>query len=280
MASFEEIARKKVAGVPVLYLAGAAVIILVVVAIKMKPSPDAAGTEETAGKNGGGMAPQDDPYANFNPDGSGTVTVVQSPKETEPTAPYTNDQWVKDGIVWLIANPTKVGPISWPINGTTVQGALTKYIQGQDLAYEEGQMVNAWIAQKGPPPDGAGSAVKIGPKPLEKQFATPPGDHRVTTPGYDDSYGKVAMLYYGTNDQTHYDLIQGANPQLGLTPNAFAPGTVVHVPKNEAPAYYTLPNDMSRSQICGKNGISEYTFQALNNTSNTQFKKGAKVRVR
>jgi hypothetical protein len=274
MANFQELARKKIAGVPVIYLAGGFVVILAVVAYKMKSTnTGATDTTQTEDTNKG-AAPTPNPYDSIDPDGTGTVTVVQGPPSadtnTDPVV-KTNSTWVSEGAQYLVASKS--------VPGTAALAALNKYINGQDRSYDEDQWVNAVIKEKGPPPDGTAEGGKVGYKPAVKQFPVAPGVH-VVKGGADNTYGDLATLYYGHNDQASYDLIQAANPSVGLV-GPFAPGTKVNIPGYHVPAYYNVPtNSMTSTQIAAKNGTTVYAIEALNNTSKTTWSKGSKVRVK
>jgi len=267
MANFSEIAHKKVLGVPAIYIAGAAVIILAVVAYKMKPTTkDTTTPTDTTDA----VAPTANPYDSLNPDGDGTVVVQQlGPTAATTTTVKTNDDWVREGVVWLGTNKD--------VAGTQANAALTKYVEGQDRSYDEDQWINAWIKQDGPPPDGVASGGLVGAKAPTK-IPTLPGYHTVT--GSDDNtYSKLALLYYGHNDQATLDLVQGANINKLGNDGPFAVGTKVYIPAYAPPKYYVVPYTMSNATVAQKNGITELQINALNNVTRSSWSKGAKVRV-
>jgi hypothetical protein len=280
MDKFHEFMQRKVLGIPVLYLAGGFVVILGIVAWKLKPTTagavDTSTTDTSGSDTSGGLAPTANPYDTLNPDGDGTVTVVQqSGTATDTTTVKTNSDWVVDGTAWLIANINGV-------TGTQAQAALQKYIDGESRTYDEENWVNAWIKEGGLPPDGvtAGSGT-IGGAPAQKQFSNFPGTHTVKGSN-DNDYKKIANLYYGHSDQATFDLVQAANPQLGET-GPFAVGSRINVPAYHTPVYYTVTaTSMTASQVASKNGISVYQVAALNNVNpNTAvWHKGNKVRVK
>lgn len=272
MANFNEIARKKVAGVPVIYLAGAAVIILAIVAWKLKPSTSGAGDSgDGTDTTGDAKAPTANPYDSLNPDGDGTVTVQQlGPAANTDAVVKTNDDWVKEGAVWLEQNKD--------VSGTDALAALNAYINGQDRTFDQNNWVNAWIKQDGPPPDGVAEGGSVGNKPAVRQIPTLPGYHTVQG-NTDDSYGELSVLYYGQSNQANIDLLQAAN--TSLPPNGpFAVGTRVFIPAYHNPQYYTTPRAMTSAQIGSANGISVQQIAVLNNTSRSSWPKGAKVRVK
>ncbi len=278
MANFSEIAHKKVAGVPVLYLAGGFVVILAIVAWKLKPTTSGAvdaSTTDTSGSDAtGGLAPTANPYDSLDSDG--TVTVVQQPStSTDTTVVKTNSDWIGEGTTWLIANVPGV-------TGTQAQAALQKYIDGDSRTFDEESWVNAWIKQDGLPPDGVSSGSgTVGDAPAQKQFSNFPGVHTVKGTN-DNNYNKIAQLYYGHSEQATFDLVQAANPQLGIT-GPFSVGSKINVPAYHTPVYYTVTaTSMTASQVASKNGISVYQIEALNNVDakTAVWHKGNKVRVK
>lgn len=164
--------EKKVAGVPVLYLAAAAVAVLAVVAWRMKPSPDAppeespqdGGTDAQLDENG--HADGTNPYAGYS--GSGTVIVAPAPPtatDPEDNRPGSNDEWVRQGAEWLVAEKK--------VNGQAAYVALTKYINSQSRSFQESGWVDLVIAAKGLPPEpftGTGPTTANPPPPS----STPP----------------------------------------------------------------------------------------------------------
>ena len=150
MANFAEISHKKVLGVPVLYLAGGAVIILGIVAWKMKP---AASTDTTTAPD-----PNATDTATPNPydglDTHGTVTVAQGDltASTAATGTYSsNDAWVRAGASWLATEKN--------VSASTALAVLNKYVSGDygTLTSAEQTMVDQWSTQAGPPPDNVTS---------------------------------------------------------------------------------------------------------------------------
>lgn len=149
MGKFEELAHKKIAGVPVLYLAAGAVTILAVVAWKMKPSTDTTDTTSdgtnTAATAGTATA---NPYDGL--DSNGTVTVQQSDLTASTSAAGTyssNDAWVRAGASWLASEKN--------VSASTALAVLNKYVSGDysSLTTAEQTMVDQWSTQAGPPPD-------------------------------------------------------------------------------------------------------------------------------
>lgn len=271
MASFQEVANKKVFGVKVLYLAAGFVVILGIVAWKLKPS--AAGTDgtDTATDESGGDAPTPNPYDSL--DSNGTVTVQQlgpQPTSGDSNDVETNDDWVREGSAWLVQQGLA--------NGTDGYTALSKYVNGQDRTYQEQQMVDAWFKEHGAPPQNPAEGGSVAEKPVTK-VPSLPGYHTVqgTT---DNTYGKLANLYYGHSEQATYDLVQAANvDKLGMQDGPFTIGTKVLIPAYRTPGYYKTPSAMTSAQIASKNGITVQQIIALNNTTRSQWAKDATLRV-
>lgn len=271
MASFNEIANKRVAGVPVLYLAGAFVAVLAIVAWKMKPSTppeEPRGDEGTTSENAPGNEVD---YSGL--ESQGTVTVVQPtvPQTTPDPVVKTNQDWVREGAEWATANNKA--------SGSAAYAALNKYVNGQDRSFDEQVIVDAVLKEKGQPPDSIAEGGNVGSKPTSK-IPTLPGYHTVSGSA-DNGYDKLAILYYGKTDQNNYDLIQAANVATLGSSGPFPVGTKVYVPRYSNPKYYILPKDMNIAEIAAKNGIGQQAFRAYNQDAKTPWvmKKGRKVRV-
>lgn len=277
--TFNEFAAKKVLGVPVLYVAGAAVIILAIVAYRMKASsapadtpaegaPDAGTTDTTSG----------DPYDGFET--KGTVIVSPNPvpnpdQELANQSIQTNQEWLVKATQYLITKNN--------VTGTTAQSALTKYLDGQDRSYDENALVDAVIKEFGLPPDGTSSSGTVGPKPVAKQF-TGAGTHTVQGSS-DNTASSLAALYYGSNAQDRIDLIEAANLSKGAGP--WGVGTKISVPEYHVPKYYTTPTSgyLSAKNLAAKQGVSLDKLSALNNpkggaySPEYRFGPGTRVRV-
>lgn len=276
--TFQELARKKVIGIPVIYLAGAFVAILAVVAWKMKPTPAPADT--TPVDSGGSAAdnainPTD--YSGLAT--QGTVTVVQSPPTDTPNASITtNQEWVTKGVSWLVSSAAGTNRT----DGTTALDALNKYINGEDYSYDQRLLINAVISEYGPPPDGAGGGTG-GNAPPKTQGA-PPITHTVTG-NSDSSLQELATLYYGANSLGEkMDLIQASKNNANIGDGPYAVGTKVYIPVFSPPRYYTTATaNMTRAQVAAKNGITEAQLVIFNNgpqfNSRQTFPKGYKLRV-
>lgn len=277
--NFKELAQKKLFGIPVLYLAAGGVIILAVIAWRMKATP----TEETAG-----VAPEDsidgiegvavsptNPYAGYNT--SGTVVVAPTTPEAEEPVQLDNDAWVKQGAEWA-TNAKKA-------SGTVAYTTLTKYVSGEDMSYEEGELVNAVIAEKGQPPEPIGKVGAISDQPARKQFSGSNGTHVVKGTN-DNTAAKLATLYYGNSDSLR---IAQYNTSLGTATTTYPVGTKVTIPSYVTPYYYTVNGKARRGQtkndqwfqtIGAIHGASAAMISAINPNLSEPIKVGTKVRIR
>jgi LysM repeat protein len=271
--NFSELIRKRVAGVPVTYLAAAAVLVLAIVAWRMKPSTPPPADEPIAGDPDTELPTEGDPYGGLAT--QGTVTVVQQPAQTAPVIEKTNETWVKEGAEWIVAHPTA----DLTASGTAAVSALNRFLQGEDLSYEEGRIVNAVIREKGQPPDGTGSVGKISDAPGQKQFTNFPGKHTVKGVN-DNTPAKLSTLYYGTADALHVNKLVAANTALGPATGSYSVGTKVTIPVYFNPRYFTVTKATTYpSQVAAKNGITYQQLIALNPGLAAPYKVGTKVRV-
>lgn len=277
MANFSEIARKKVLGVPALYLAGAFVVILAVVAYRMKstatdktPPVDNGGTDESAP----GVGELSDPYAGLGTQGTVTVQQVATNPADTGNDVKTNEDWVRAGAEWLTS--------AKGVAGSRGYSALHKYINGQDRTFEEQGWVDDVIKEKGQPPSDIAEGGRVDNKPAQRQFEKFPGKHTVTGSS-DTTLSAISTLYYGSADGNHVDLLEFANPTLAMA-GTLPGGTVVNVPAYHDPKYWVVTARMTWAQAAARNGISETQLRNLNNGSaawrNAPYlNKGQRVRV-
>lgn len=217
MSSFQEIAHKKIAGVPVLYLAGAAVIVLGIVAWRMKPSSPKAeespldgGTPDAELDENGHATLGGNPYAGMS--SNGTVTVVQQPApvaETEPDTIDTNDEWIRKGSEWLVAKQN--------VPGSAAFTALSKYVQGRSRSITENQWVELVIKEQGYPPDAFNETPAASSAP-----ATPPKTTPVGWRGYGwvKADGKTSGAQYAAKYKIPATQFYSWNPNQPRIPKA------------------------------------------------------------
>lgn len=203
---------KKVGGVPVVYIAAGAVAILAVVAWRMKPAPDA--TEADA--EGSDTTGDDDPYGGLAT--TGTVIAAPSSTVTAPPAIETNEQWAREGAQYLLSKK-----LTSPGNALTV---TTKYINGAVLTYEESGLKDRVIEGIGYPPEPLAGTSPVLAHIARRQFTSFPGQHTVTGPA-DNSFSKLAALYYGTTSPRAIVALTSNNPTLGT--GTLSVGTTVSI---------------------------------------------------
>ena len=293
----KSITQKRIGKVPVVYIAAAVVLVLAVVAYRMKgaPSADAVdpGTSDTTGDLTSSDGASDagiaagDVYPQMP---TGTV-VAQSPtgpvNESGNASIETNQEWLSTAALWL-AKEKGVSP-------GTAQAALTKYLDGDQLTYDEGQWRDAAVRQFGFPPDLTPTPVTGGkpvpPTPPKKDApATRQGPlprTHIVRGSNDNSLTELAKLYYsdhGGATQEIGDMIQAANPQLpnrGSGP--FKPGTGVHLPVYHPAKYFIATKTVNTlADIAKRNGLSQEQLRRLNDGAvNVAFpaRPGTRVRV-
>jgi hypothetical protein len=280
--NFKELADKKVLGVPVLYLAAGFVTILAVVAWRMKSTPntDTSGLDAADGTSGStetdgaavlaGME-ADGNYSGYVTNGTVVVQPVATSTETASTTIADNDAWVKAGAEWLVAQKKATG--------TEAVSALSKYVGGDNLSFDEGTLVNLAIAEKGQPPDSLGKIGTISTAPAQKQFSNFPGSHTVKGTN-DNAATKLSALYYGNSDSLHTNKIASANLSLGPPSATYNVGAKVAIPTYTTPRYFVIKKGYTYpSQVAAKNGLSYNQFLALNPGLIAPYKIGTKVRV-
>lgn len=210
--NLSELFKKKIGPVPVVYIAAGLVAILGVVAWRMKPASEGP-TEE--GENADETA-ADNPYEGFET--TGTVIAAPNSTVTEPPTIDTNEEWVRAAAAYLLEKK-----LASPGDALTI---MTKYVNGATLSYEEGGLRDEAIKGVGYPPEPLqGTSAVLAPV-AKKQFSGFPGQHTVTSPA-DNTFAKIAALYYGISDARAIAALQAANPTLGNT--TFTVGTVVKV---------------------------------------------------
>lgn len=271
MASFQEIARKKVAGVPVIYLAGAFVVILAVVAYKLPSTSggDLGPVDETQGEG----PDQTDGAADYSGlSTQGTVTVVQGSQETAEVVKPTNEDWERSAVDYLVESNLA--------SPSAAQSAIHKYLEGNDLSYEEGVLKDAAIRKLKLPPEPLYTVGSVGNEPARKQAGTLPGSHVVKNSN-DNTASKLAALYYGNGDAVHAATITAANTKYGPGGTTFPVGSKITIPMWYTPYTYTSTKTINTATKVGaKNGLSAAQIQALNPGMVFPVKAGTKVRVK
>lgn len=269
------IMRRRVAGIPVVYLAAGGVIILAIVAWRMRTANDAPADNTDVP-----MDEAQNDTANDEIDSAGydaftaktSITAAPPEKEDPIEVVETNDTWLRKVVEWRVSQGASAGMI---------QEAIQAYLSGAQLSISQGEERDKAIKQFGLPPDPPDTTSTIGPSstPAKSQGPLPRG--HVVTNGNDDTYAKIAAIYYPSNDTTSVALIANANMTKLVGSGPFKAGTVVWVPKYSVPAYYTSKGkkDDDATEIGKKNGISASRVLTLNPGLKFPVKKGTRVRV-
>ncbi len=267
---WKSIADKKVAGIPVLYLAAGAVVIFAVWAWQLKSSTaeDAPVEEESAA----GDVEAEADYSGLA--SNGTVTVVQQAAETETeSVKQTNDDWLRAAVTYLIDEK-----LATPGEAQT---AINNYLEGNDMTYEQGQLKDAAIKKLGLPPERITQLGNVGNKTeaaAQRQFSLFPGKHTVKGSN-DNSAAKLAQLYYGNGGAVYANKIAATNNKYG-NGVGYNVGTVLTIPAWRDPRYFTVTKTTRYAKLVGaKNGVSEAVIRGLNPGMAEPYNIGAKVRI-
>lgn len=213
--------QKKVVGIPVVYFAAGAVLILAVFAWQTK-STSVSVVDTQPESSGDTILSEDD----LPPLPLGTVyPMPSSPADTtDGTGIDDNDEWLKKGVMYL-STTRGVSP-------GDAQQALSLYLDGADLSWQQGEMRDNVIREIGMPP----YPVSIGSTApdIGRTQGALPRDHSVKGVN-DNTATKLAGLYYGRSDAFAVKAITDAN---GGAAN-FAVGASVKVPALPTPATVT-----------------------------------------
>lgn len=267
--------RKKVAGVPVLYIAALFVAVLALVAYRMRPA------EPTEGDIDNGTDESDvagDPatadYSNLATQGTVTVQQGTDPATVTPIEAKTNENWAVKAANWLVAQGLA--------SGTVAQSATRKYIAGESLSVTEGKLIDAAVKQYGVPPEPlTAGGVASPPASFARKQGTPPTTHTVEGKN-DNDFWKLAKLYYGSDHYDYVNTLEVANLSIPKGKSHMPVGTRIRIPKYAAPKYYlTAGNNQTAQSIAGKNGTSAAAIMELNDSLKFPIpRKGTRVRVR
>lgn len=232
--------KRKVGGVPVIYLVGGFVLILAVVAWRMKPSGDLAASDNADATDAGTDAANpagvsDSLFPNIP---SGTVVAAPAQPAVEDVPYEDNSTWLRKGVAFLIAKGKNPGD---------AQLALQHYLSGADLSYDEGALRDMVVREYGLPPDSfdAGKtnskpvpppastpkpapkpAPTPSPKPVPKPSAPPPKPVRYYVVRSGDNLTSIGRKYGRSWQQ-----IYAANRSvIGGNPNLIFPGQRLRIP--------------------------------------------------
>lgn len=260
--------QKKVAGIPVMWLALGIAVIAVYGALQLKATPDTP--DETTDETGSDVEGDQD-IDTSQPVFQATPVITQPSGVSVAATPQqdTNELWGRRAIEWLTAN------------GFTLQvasNAIDKYLNGQNLSYNEGQARDKAVGQFGLPPEGilptTTSAAPVTPATTQGQ---PPLTHTVKN-SRDNTSKELARIYYGLTNTAAVNLIDAAN--VGK-PQPYPVGSKVRIPAWREPKFYrATAATRTLSAIARKNDTTSPKVQELNPRTHFPVKAGTRVRVR
>lgn len=257
---------KKLFGVQVLYWAAILVLVLAYFAWKMRTADSAPAADAETDP---ALAPENmDDSAGIYDGFQAQATPTYDATKDVTTTVDTNDAWAKRVVEWS-AQTGLAG-------AGEAQLAIQKYLNGDQLSFDEGRIRDAAIAHFGAPPE----PITVGGTDPEgaKRQGTPPTFHTVKGVN-DNTYTKLVNLYWGSASNDRIDLIQNANHSLGKS-GPFPVGTRVMVPAYHAPKYYRSTKKVNTlKEIAAKNSTSVTALRILNDGIKDTLKSGTKVRV-
>lgn len=274
MNKIQEFLKKKIFGVPIIYLAGAGALILAYLAYRTKAATTPAVTDPNAvdGTNPSGADASTngvaDAYSGLAT--NGTVVVAPQTPTTADVVVETNETWGHSAIQYLIDQNVPPGD---------AQTAITLYLQGANLSYDQGHLRDLAIKKLGIPPDALETIGTVSGKPARKQILTLPGYHTVETSN-DNTFPKISTLEYGVSDNNHVDEIVSANAKSGGRDAVLAIGTRIYVPVYHNPQYFTATGGyVTPSAIAKKFNTNAINIEVYNPTLSFPVPQGTKVRV-
>ena len=191
-------AKRKIAGIPVLYLAAGFVLVLVAIAWNMKSAPKTDSSEDTTAteKASDTILNEADyplPLGTVYPDNSNTTD------NSGNTSISDNDEWLKRGVMFLSDNGYSPGD---------AQQALSLYLEGGELSYDQGAMRDKVIRELGMPPF---PGLIGGTRPDVGRSQGPlPRSHTVRNVN-ENTAAKLAGIYYARTDTFAVKVITDAN---------------------------------------------------------------------
>lgn len=274
---------RKVAGIPVPYLALFFVAVLAVIAWRLKSTPsvseDLAASEDSATGDAG--------VDNVSPTGGFAATptpVYTTPTGEDLPAADTNDKWLLRAAQWASSDASGLN-----VSMNDAYVALAAYLNGTALSTAQARIRDAALKQFGYPPESVpavdvpgaptGGQTPAPPDVVRKQ-GTPPCFHTVKGSS-DNTYTKLAALYYGRSDDAAIDRLQSYNLKHGHA-GPFPVGTKLWIPAWITPKYVTAKKGLTTaSQIIAANPPlnSVKMLQELNDGMHFPVPIGTHVRV-
>jgi hypothetical protein len=261
--------NRKVFGVPVYVIAFIFAAGILWYAIRLRPSESDSTGEVEPSENDGTDAGFD-----ASTDGEQPVFTVTSATPVGSVISTNNDNneaWGQRAISYLASLGVSAGD-----SGI----AIRKYLDGENLTYEEGQLRDKAVLQLGIPPEsitpGKTSTYK---GPAAKQ-GEPPLTHEVRGKS-DDSPQELSRLYYGMQTADAVRLIRGANTTLT---EPYPIGASVRIPGFHKPHYFKATRHVrGLYQIAAKNSTTADRILALNpglTPKDFPVKVGRQIRIK
>lgn len=264
MDKLKALTSKKVAGVPVVYIAAIVAVVILYMAIRSKPTPDPA-AEDAAASDGADTEGD----ASYDVVSQQPVFLVPSTTTAAATpVEFTNDAWGKQAIEWLIAQGN---------DPSLSSSAITKYLASDNLTFQEGSLRDDAVKQFGLPPEGLSTSRTLGYKGPASAQGVPPTDHTVRGKS-DDTFKELARLYYGSENADYVAQLRARN---STAREPLAVGTTVRIPEAHNPKYYrATASTRSLYAIARKNAVAPSKVENLNPGMKFPVKVGTRVRVR
>lgn len=264
----DALAKRKIAGVPLpiaggVLAAGAAYAAWKTTRVPSDPAEDVP-EGDASGNAEGDSADGGQPIFLATAPGAinGTGSTVTSANTQD-----TDEAWKRRAIEWLVAQGN---------DPSTASRAMSKYLNGSQLSFDEGALRDAAIGQFGLPPESVPTGkTQVYKGPASKQ-GEPPLSHVVKGTS-DDSFGELARLYYGMAGEQNANLIEAANAGVN---GPFPVGATIRIPRYRNPKYVrATAHTRSLIDIARKNGTTPARIKELNGDREFPAKVGTRVRV-
>ena len=259
-----KLAKRKIAGIPVLYIVAIVGVVLLILAFRVKPLPEETATSDET---------EDEPES-LDGDMASSPLVVNpvftvNPSEASNTyVENTNEVWARKAIQWLMASGSTAG------EATT---AIQKYLSGENLSFAEGALRDKAVAEFGLPPEDFSSGKTLGYSGPASKQGEPPLRHVVKGKS-DNTFAELSRLYYGLSNADAVNFLRSRTASLT---EPFATGQSVTVPVFKAPKYYRATSSTrTLYAIARKNAATPAAIEQLNPGVEFPVKVGTRVRVR
>lgn len=269
--------RKKIFGkIPVIYVLGVFILILAIVAYRMKANEPTDATDTPAATDE--ASDSTDVLATGDTDSLATGGTVVAPPASNPVV---GNDAISDNQTWLRKAVEFLG--SQGVGAGNAQVAMQAYLNGDNLSNQQGVWRDKAVKQLGLPPEAFNAGTTLGKSPAPAKRQGPlPRTHKVVGPN-DNTYAKLAQLYYNSGSAGNVAFIKAANTpnsSLGDGNGPFAAGSMVKIPKFVTPVYYKSTSKINTArEIADKNHISVNDLTILNPTLHFPVKSGTRVRV-